>query len=68
MQVHVFYDDSFHTRFGSAARERITAIFTIVRAIYALPSLTTVIMPMVVDITHKAGQTWTADGTTLKYS
>ena len=66
MPVHVFYDDSFHTRFGSAARERITAIFTIVKAIYALPSLTTVIIPMVVDITHKTGHTWTADGTNLK--
>ena len=66
LPVHVFYDDSFHARFGSAATDKITAIMTIVKAIYALPSLSTVLVPMIVDITYKAGQTWTATGSTLK--
>ena len=62
----MFYDDSFHIRFGSSANERITSIITILKGIFALPSLTTVLEPEVVGVTYKPGQTWTATGSSLE--
>ena len=67
LPVHVFYDDTFNARFGAAAGTRITALFTVVKAIYAQASLTTRIVPMIVETTYKAGETWRANGDTLRY-
>ena len=67
LPVHVFYDDSFNARFGAGATTRINALFTIVKTIYADPSLTTVLEPDIVQITYKAGQTWTATESNLRY-
>ena len=67
LNVHVFYDDSFNTRFGSEATTRINAIFSIVKTIYMDPSLTTVIDPNIVQISYRPGETWTATASTLTY-
>ena len=67
LPVHVYYDDSFNSRFGSGVTTRITAIFTIVKAIYSNPSLTTVLHPDVIEMTYLPGETWTATATTLRY-
>ena len=67
LPVHVYYDDSFNTRFGSGATTRINAIFAVVKAIYLDSSLTTVLDPEIIQITYKAGQTWTATESTLRY-
>ena len=66
LKVHVFYDDSFKTRFGAAVTTRITSIFNIVKTIYSDASLTTTIEPEVVQISHKTGETWTATVATLQ--
>ena len=67
LKVHVFYDDSFKARFGAAVITRINAIFSIVKTIYSDDSLTTKIVPDVVQISHQSGKTWTATGDTLSY-
>ena len=67
LPIHVYYDDSFNSRFGSGVTTRITAIFTIVKAIYSNPSLTTVLHPDVIEMTYLPGETWTATATTLRY-
>ena len=66
LPVHVYYDDSFNTRFGSGVNTKINALFTIVKTIYNDPSLTTVLVPEVVEITYMSGQTWTATSTNLR--
>ena len=66
LPIHVFYDDSFNTRFGSAVNTRITALLTVVKAIYSHSSLTTVIQPYIVQRTYVSGATWTATGATLQ--
>ena len=60
LPVHVYYDDSFNTRFGSGVNTRINSMFTIVKTMYSDPSLTTVLVPEIVEITYMSGQTWTA--------
>ena len=64
--MHVYYDDSFKARFGSGVNTRINALITIVKTIYADPSLKTVLVPEVIEITHMSGQTWTATGDNLR--
>ena len=66
LPVHVYYDDSFNTRFGSGVNTKINSLFTIVKTIYNDPSLTTVLVPEVVEITYMSGQTWTATSTNLR--
>merc|ERR1712038_1846177 len=66
LPVHVYYDDSFKERFGSGVNTRINALITIVKTIYADPSLKTVLVPEVIEITHMSGQTWTATGDNLR--
>ena len=66
LPVHVYYDDSFNSRFGSGVNTRINALFTIVKTIYSDSSLGTVLDPEVVEITYMSGQTWTATSGTLQ--
>lgn len=65
--MHVYYDDSFNTRFGTGVTTKINAVFTIVEAIYMDSSLTTVLDPEIIEITYISGQTWTATEPTLRY-
>ena len=65
--MHVFYDDTFKARFGAGVTTRINALFAIVETIYSDPSLTTVIGPEIIQMTHKSGQTWIATEEKLRY-
>ena len=66
LPIHVFYDDTFNTRFGSAVNTRINALFTVVKAIYSHSSLTTIIQPEIIETTYVSGASWTATGDTLR--
>ena len=67
MNVHVYYDDTFNSRFGSQATTKVNALFAMVKTIYAHSSLTTVVEPNVIEITYRAGASWQADSSTLEY-
>ena len=70
LQVHVYYDDSFSTRFGpniSSIVTRVNAVFSMVRTIYSHKiSLTTVLIPMVTKIEHQGETTWKATENDLR--
>ena len=67
LNVHVFYDDTFNTRFGSEITTRINALFAIVRTIYSDPSLTTVVDPNIIQVSYQSGASWEATETVLRY-
>ena len=67
MDVHVYYDDSFHTRFGVRATRRILAVFTMIKTIFSHSSLPAVIEPNVIDISYLRGSNWEANMDTLEY-
>ena len=65
--MHVFYDDTFNTRFGADVMTRINAIFTIVTTIYDDPTLTTVIEPNIIQTSYQSGASWEATEPILRY-
>ena len=67
LNVHVYYDDTFNSRFGNQATTKVNALFAMVKTIYAHSSLTTVVEPNVIEITYQAGASWQADASTLMY-
>ena len=64
LKVHVFYDDTFFAQFGpniSSVETRIKAVFSVVRTIFShRTSLTTIIVPTIVQIERKIGVSWRA--------
>ena len=67
LNIHAYYDDSFHKRFGVLATRRILALFTMVKTIFSHSSLPTVIEPHLIDISYIRGSSWEANIDTLKY-
>ena len=66
LYVHVYYDESFHQRFGNAAVTRIRALLSIVKTMYSDPTLTIVIEPNIVNISYIRGSEWEASETILR--
>lgn len=60
LRVHVFYDQAFMDRFGSAVDERIDAVFAFVNGHFRLPSLTTIVEPILVDRSAIPDRYWRA--------
>ena len=67
LDIHVYYDDSFHKRFGVRATRRILAVFTMIKTIFSHSSLPTVIEPNLIDISYLRGSNWEANMDTLEY-
>ena len=67
LNVHVYYDDTFNSRFGSQATTKVNALFAMVKTLYAHSSLTTVVEQNVIEITYRAGASWQAGLSTLEY-
>ena len=66
LYVHVYYDESFHQRFGNAAVTRIRALLSIVKTIYSDPTLSIFIEPNIVNISYIRGSEWEASETILR--
>ena len=66
LYVHVYYDESFHQRFGNAAVTRIRALLSIVKTMYSDPTLTIVIEPNIVNVSYIKGSEWEASETILR--
>ena len=68
--VHVYYDDNLYNRFNSNTTHIgtiIKGIFSMVKTIYSQrDSLTTIMVPKIVNIEHKHGDTWVATASDLR--
>ena len=67
LDVHVFYDQSFFERFGEKSVTRIRHLLSIVKVIFSEPTLTTVIVPNVINISYYRERSWEASGKDLQY-
>ena len=64
LKVHVYYDEPFYKKFGQDSKSivtRINAVFSMVKTIYSdRGSLTTVIIPKIIQIQHVKQAVWKA--------
>merc|ERR1719264_45085 len=64
LKVHVYYDEPFYKKFGQDSKSivtRINAVFSMVKTIYSdRASLTTVIIPKIIQIQHVKQAVWKA--------
>ena len=71
LKVHVFYDDTFFAQFGpniASIETRIKAVFSMVRTIFShKSSLTTIVVPEIIQIERKIGVSWKATEDNLRY-
>ena len=67
LDVHVYYDKSFFDRFGEKSVTRIRHLLSIVKVIFSEPTLTTVIVPNVINISYYGERSWEASGKDIQY-
>ena len=67
LDVHVYYDKSFFDRFGEKSVTRIRHLLSIVKVIFSDPTLTTVIVPNVINISYYGERSWEASWKDIQY-
>ena len=66
LNIHVFYDETFKTKFGDSATTRINSMFTIVSTLYNDPSFPTPIEANVIQTAYKRLAKWEATEENLR--